>query len=198
MYLIPGTSSQTQLLLIRPLNSTSFSLADGAQNHFSDKPNNGGTAVHINQDDQDSWRTQTNAPNQHHRQLLPPISASPIEHVAASGSGSNSRKRKARQSLQPQPPPPPPVDMLDEITNDITVIEHHIANASVNEQIAPPTTIRSELEWARYNNLQEADAVFNGQQVRRANLHRSTQKAYDTYRGHWFVGVFSEALPSLY
>jgi hypothetical protein len=38
--------------------------------------------------------------------------------------------------------------------------------------------------------MQEADAVFNSQQVRRTNVNPNTLKAYDIYREHWLVSVF--------
>lgn len=77
--------------------------------------------------------------------------------------------------MQPQPPPP-----------------------STSGHATLPVTIRSELEWTRYNTMQEADAVFNSQQVRRANLHPSTMKAYDIYRETLVCKCVTLTLPSLY
>ncbi|KAK3830303.1 MAG: hypothetical protein J3R72DRAFT_259450 [Linnemannia gamsii] len=148
-----------------------------AQNNLHDSLNEGSAegASHRNQDNHNTQRTRTNKQTERqtqHQHQLQPITSVSTGSAVASGPGSKSRKRKAKQPLQPQPPPPP-----------VAIDPEPI----INEQAAPPppATIRSELEWARYNNMQEADAVFNGQQVRRANLNPTTLKAYDIYREHW-------------
>lgn len=61
------------------------------------------------------------------------------------------------------------------------------AKQPLQQEPSTTTTNRSEFEWARFNNMQEADAVFNSQQVRRANLQSSTLKSYDSFREHWHV-----------
>jgi hypothetical protein len=69
--------------------------------------------------------------------------------------------------------------------------------SSASKDAALSAVVRMELEWARYNNIQEADAVFNSQQVCRTNLYSSILKAYDIYRDHWLVSWVS-FLASLY
>ena len=89
-----------------------------------------------------------------------------------------SRKRKARQQQQQ-------ADNTNGTSSE--TINQGISDEATGSIIQQVQVPRSELEWARINNREEADAVFIAQQVRRNNLHQSTQKAYDKYREHWKV-----------
>ncbi|KAI8598232.1 hypothetical protein EDD21DRAFT_383044, partial [Dissophora ornata] len=128
-----------------------------------------------NQDDNRAMQMSTNVQvqvehqTQNQHRMLP---ISPLQ--MGSASGLTSRKRKAKQPKQPQPQ----VDSNNEATRQTTRL-------GINDEAAPPAVFRSDLDWARINNREEADAVFIAQQVRRANLHRNTLKSYDKYREHW-------------
>ncbi|KAF8929295.1 hypothetical protein BGZ58_009042, partial [Dissophora ornata] len=118
---------------------------------------------------QTSSKVQVEHQTQDQHQML---SISPSQIGPTSGSTSRKRKGKQSKELQPQ------VDSNDEATN-LT------ARLGIGNGAPPLAVSRSDLEWARINNREEADAVFTAQQVGRANLHRTTLKSYDKYRNHW-------------
>src|SRR5690348_1945488 len=91
---------------------------------------------------------QQSPPRHEHQTLLLP----PLQPSLASKPTSTSRKRKSKQ--------------FDGTTSSAT-------RGGIND-LEPCEVNRSDLEWARINNREEADAAFIAQQLRRANLKQST------------------------
>lgn len=119
--------------------------------------------------------TQPEQQTQQQRHQIP--SLPPWQPSLASESTSQSRKRKPEQPKQ--------VQLQVESRRTASDATH---GGIINDS-ASLAVVRSDLDWARINNREEADAVFIAQQVHRANLQRNTLKAYDKYREHWKVNI---------
>lgn len=119
-----------------------------------------------------SLQLELQTQQQHQTPSLPPLQPS-----LTSESTSQSCKRKLEQPKQVQ------------LQVESRQAASDATRGGIINDLASPAVIRSDLDWARINNREEADAVFIAQQVCRTNLQCNTLKAYDKYREHWKVNV---------